>query len=142
MIACFNNDQATKENWLPSDQDTRGRGATPITPMLLFCMERAGTPARAEAIFNHVLKTSRISYWPMPELAPHLRANQEIKAICFKHFLVPIKASETLLVLCSCNQYDGEGPTAIWQKLAGRKPPFPIVVLSEPERIKALLQFA
>jgi len=35
-------------------------------------------------------------------------------------------------VLCSCNQYDGEGPTAIWQKLASRKPPFPIVVLSEP----------
>ena len=115
----------------------------PITPMLAFCMEKAGTPARAEAIFNHVLKTSRISYWPMPEVAPHLRGNQEIKAICFQHFLVPIKATETLLVLCSCNQYDGEGPTAVWEKLAGNKPPFPVVVLSEPERIrKALMQFA
>ncbi len=115
----------------------------PITPMLAFCMEKAGTPARAEAIFNHVLKSSRISYWPTPEVAPSLRGNQQIKAICFQHFIVPIKASETLLVLCGCNQYDGEGPTAVWQKLASSNPPFPIVVLSEPERIrKALLQFA
>ena len=147
LIACFNlATEATKET-LASEYDQRTQqdaaAQRPITPMLLFCMERAGTPARAEAIFNHVLKTSRISYWPMPEVAPHLRANQEIKAICFKHFLVPIKASESLLVLCSCNQYDGEGPTAIWQKLASRKPPFPIVVLSEPERIrKTLMQFA
>lgn len=115
----------------------------PITPMLAFCMEKAGTPARAEAIFNHVLKTSRISYWPTPKVAPRLRGNQEIKALCFQHFLVPIKASETLLVLCGCNQYDGEGPTAVWRRLAGNKAPFPIVVLSEPQRIrKALSQFA
>ena len=32
---------------------------------------------------------------------------------------------------------------AIWQKLAGKKPPFPVVALSEPERIrKALTHFA
>jgi hypothetical protein len=115
----------------------------PVTPMLAFCMERAGTPARAEAIFNHVLKASRISYWPTPEVARHLRTNEEVKAICFEHFIVPVKATETLLVLCGCNQYDAEGPTAVWQKLAGGKPPFPIVVLSEPERIrKALAQFS
>ncbi len=124
-----------------TQQDAAAR--RPVTPMLAFCMERAGTPARAEAIFSHVLKTSRISYWPMPEAAPHLRGDPEIKAICFQHFIVPVKANEHLLVLCSCNQYDGEGPSAIWRKLAGVKPPFPIVVLSEPERIrKALTQFA
>ncbi len=137
--------EATRETLASEyDQITKQDAAAqrPITPMLAFCMERAGTLARAEAIFNHVLKTSRISYWPLPEVAPHLRGNQEIKAICFQHFIVPIKASETLLVLCGCNQYDGEGPTAVWQKLAGGKPPFPIVVLSEPERIrKALGQF-
>lgn len=137
--------EATRET-LASDYDkvTKQDAAAqrPITPMLAFCMERAGTPARAEAIFNHVLKTSRISYWPLPEVASHLRGNQEIKAICFQHFIVPVKATESLLVLCGCNQYDGEGPTAVWQKLASSKPPFPIVVLSEPERIrKAFAQF-
>ena len=114
----------------------------PITPMLEFCMQRAGTSERAEAIFNHVLKSSRISYWPNPEVAPHLRNNQEIKAACSRHFLVPLKATEQLLVLCSCNPHDAEGPGAVWQKLAGSKAPFPVVVLSEPERIrKALMQF-
>lgn len=147
LVHCFNLATETTKETLASEYDQRTQedaaAQRPITPMLLFCMERAGTPARAEVIFNHVLKASRISYWPIPQVAPHLRANQEIKAICFKHFLVPIKASETLLVLCSCNQYDREGPTAIWQKLATRKPSFPIVVLSEPERIqKALTQFA
>jgi len=126
------------------DQVTKQDAAAhrPITPTLAFCMQKAGTPARAEAIFNHVLKTSRISYWPTPEVAPHLRRNEEVKALCFEYFLVPVKATETLLVLCGCNQYDAEGPSAVWQKLAGNKPPFPIVVLSEPERIrKALAQF-
>src|ERR1035441_7032766 len=115
----------------------------PITPMLDFCMQRAGTRERAEAIFNHVLKNSRISYWPNPEVAPHLRDNQEIKDVCSKHFIVPVKATEHLLVLCGCNPHDSEGPGAIWQRLAGSKPPFPVVALSEPERIrKALMHFA
>jgi len=69
LVACFNlATEATKEQ-LASEYDQRTQqdaaAQRPITPMLLFCMERAGTPARAEAIFNHVLKTSRISYWPM-----------------------------------------------------------------------------
>ena len=138
--------EATKEALASEYDHTAQSDATaqrPITPMLAFCMERAGTRERAQAIFNHVLKISRISYWPAPEVASHLRGNQELKAICFKHFIVPVKANDNLLVLCSCNQHDGEGPAAIWQKLAGSKPPFPVVVLSEPERIrKALVQFA
>lgn len=147
LVACFKlATEATREALAAEyDQRTQADVAArrPLTPMLAFCMERAGTPARAEAVFNHVLKTSRISYWPLPEVAARLRGNQELKAICFEHFIAPIKATESLLVLCGCNQYDAEGPTAIWQKLAGSKPPFPIVVLSEPERIrKALAQFA
>ena len=147
LVACFKLASEASKEMLASEYDqTTQRDAEakrPITPMLAFCMERAGTPARAEAIFNHVLKTSRISYWPTPEVAPHLRTNRDVKAICFEHFIAPVKATETLLVLCGCNQYDAEGPTAVWQKLAASKPPFPIVVLSEPERIrKALEQFA
>jgi hypothetical protein len=146
LVSCFNlATEATKEALASEyDQMTQADVAArhPVTPMLAFCMDRAGTSARAEAIFNHVLRTSRISYWPIPEVAPHLRGNQEVKAICFEHFIVPVKATETLLVLCGCNQYDAEGPTAVWRKLADGKPPFPIVVLSEPERIRrALAQF-
>jgi len=147
LVTCFKlATEATRET-LASEYDQRiqcdAEAKRPVTPMLAFCMERAGTPAQAEAIFHHVLKSSRISYWPTPEVSPHLRANPEAKAICLEHFIVPVKATETLLVLCGGNQYDAEGPTALWQKLAAGKPPFPIVVLSEPERIrKALGQFA
>ncbi len=115
----------------------------PITSMLEFCMHRAGTPERAHAIFNHVLKNSRISYWPNPELVAHLRDDREIRDACARHFIVPVKASAHLLVMCGCNPYDSEGPGAVWQKLAGSKPPFPVVALSEPDRIRqALMQFA
>ena len=82
-------------------QDAEAR--RPITPMLDFCMQRAGTRERAEAIFNHVLKNSRISYWPNPEVAPHLRDNREIKEVCSKHFLAPIKATEHLLIAQETN---------------------------------------
>ena len=137
--------EATKEALASEyEQVTRqdAEGKRPITPMLDFCMQRAGTRERAEAIFNHVLKNSRISYWPNPEVAPHLRDNHEIKEACSKHFIVPVKATEHLLLLCGCNPHDSEGPGAIWQKLAGAKPPFPVVALSEPERIrKALAHF-
>jgi hypothetical protein len=95
--------EATKEALASEYDHTAQSDATaqrPITPMLAFCMERAGTRERAQAIFNHVLKISRISYWPAPEVASHLRGNQELKAICFKHFIVPVKANDNLLVLC------------------------------------------
>jgi hypothetical protein len=115
----------------------------PVTSTLEFCMERAGTVERAEAIFNHVLKTSRISYWPEPRLPSHLQKDLELKRICFEYFVVPIKATPTFLLVCGCNQYDVDGPTAIWKRLAGATPAFPVVVLSEPERMrKALAQFA
>lgn len=147
LVTCFKLATEASKEALAAEYDQRtqqdAQAQRPVTPMLEFCMERAGTPARAEAIFNHVLKNSRISYWPMPAVAPQLRGNREVTAICFEHFIVPVKASETLLVLCGCNQHDAEGPTAVWRKLAGSKPPFPIVVLSDPERIrKALAQFA
>ena len=138
--------EATKEALAQEYEQRAQRDATakaPVTPILEFCMERAGTTGRAEAIFNHVLKSSRISYWPVPALVPRLRQDAALKAACYEHFMIPIKATETLLLLCGCNQYDVEGPTAIWEKLAGTKPAFPVVVLSEPERIrKALAQFA
>ena len=122
-------------------QDAQAR--RPVTPMLEFCMQRAGNPERAQAVFDHVLKRSRVSYWPAPAVAAHLRDNREIKDICARHFIVPVKASEHLLVMCGCNPYDAEGPGAVWQKLAGSKPLFPVVALSEPERVrKALMQFA
>lgn len=137
--------EATKEALAAEYDQTTQQDALaqrPITPMLAFCMERAGTPMRADAIFNHVLQASRISYWPTPSVAPHLRCHPEVKAICFRHFMVPVKATATLLLLCSCNQHDGDGPAAIWRILADSLPPFPIVALSEPERIRtALTQF-
>ena len=61
--------EATKEALASEyEQMTRqdAEGKRPITPLLDFCMQRAGTRERAEAIFNHVLKNSRISYWPNP----------------------------------------------------------------------------
>jgi L-amino acid N-acyltransferase YncA len=113
----------------------------PITPILGFCMERAGSKERAEAIFNHVVENCNITYWPCPEVpAPLRRGHPDLKAACFKHASVPVKLTETLAVLCGTNPYDAEGVRAVFKHVAAKNP-FPIFVLSEPEKVlKAVVQ--
>jgi hypothetical protein len=113
----------------------------PLTPILGFCMERAGSKERAEAIFNHVVQNCSITYWPCPEVPAHLRKGQpDLRAACFKHAIVPVKITDTLAVLCGTNPYDADGVRAVFKHVSGKNP-FPIFVLSEPEKVlKALLQ--
>jgi len=113
----------------------------PITPVLGFCMGRAGSKERAEAIFNHVVQNSNITYWPCPQVPIHLRqGHAELKAACFRHAIVPAKVTDNLAMLCGTNPYDVEGVRTVFKHIAGKNP-FPIFALSEPEKIlKALLQ--
>lgn len=113
----------------------------PITPVLAFCMSRAGTRDRAEAIFHYVLQTSNVSYIPNPQVAPEVRGNAEVKAACFRRCMVPVKSTNNLLVLCGTNPQDQEGIADVMGSMP-EKNQYPVIVLSEPERIlQALQQF-
>lgn len=113
----------------------------PITTVLGFCMDEAGSKERAEAIFHYVLAKSPMSYWPNPTLDPALLANRALKTCCQQHGIIPIKLSKHLVVLCGSNPYDAEGITAVCNALAIEEQ-YPVYVLSEPQRInEAMNQF-
>lgn len=113
----------------------------PVTPVLGFCMQEAGSKERADAMFNYVLAKCNIVYWPLPEVDPSVRANLEIKRACYKYAMVPVKISKHMLVLCGTNPYDLEGIKTLFSLASGAEQ-YPIFVLSEPDRIaQALTQF-
>jgi len=114
----------------------------PLTPVLGFCMKRAGSKERAAAIFDHALQNSNITYWPCPEMPQCLhRGHADLKAACFRHAIAPVKVTANLTVLCGTNPYDVDGVRNVLQHVPSKNP-FPIFVLSEPEKIlNALFQF-
>lgn len=114
----------------------------PVTPVLGFCMEHAGSPERAESIFDYVLHSRNLAYWPRPEVPAHLRGVPALKAACYHHAIVPIKAAAELVVLSGTNYYDGPAMEAVCRAIPELRNPYQVFVLSDPGRIlRALEQF-
>ena len=129
---------AAKYATITQSQANSGR---PIQPVLGFCMDEAGNPERADAIFNYVLSRCNIVYWPLPTVDPSLRNRTDVKQLDFKHAMIPVKITPHLVMLCGTNPHDVDGIRNLFGLVAADGQ-YPIFVLSEPHLIMlALNQF-
>ncbi len=108
-----------------------------LTPVLAFCMEKVSNPGRAEAMFEHVLRSSGMVYWPNPKVTETLRQNSLLKGLCYKHCIVPVQFDGLSLTLCGTNKSDVDAMLEIIShvKAEDDNTPYTVFCVSEPNKI-------